>query len=40
MGMGTLNPLVTPIVGMIVLVGWTVGGVALAATVLRRRDVV
>jgi hypothetical protein len=40
MGMGTVNPLVTPIVGMIVLVGWTVGAVALAATMLRRRDVV
>jgi len=31
---------VTPIVGMIVLVGWTVGAVALAAAVIRRRDVV
>jgi len=40
MGMGTLNPLVTPVVGMIVLIGWTVGAVALAATVIRRRDVV
>ena len=40
MGMGTLNPLVTPVVGMIVLIAWTAGAVALAATVIRRRDVV
>ena len=40
MGMGSLNPIVTPVVGMIVLIGWTVGAVALAATVIRRRDVV
>jgi ABC-2 type transport system permease protein len=40
MGMGSGNALVTPVVGMIVLVGWTIGAVALAATVIRRRDVV
>lgn len=40
MGMGALIPVVTPVVGMIVLVAWTVGAVALAAAVIRRRDVV
>jgi len=40
MGNGSLNPLVTPVVGMLVVVAWTVGAVALAATVIRRRDVV
>lgn len=40
MGMGTLNPVVTPVVAVIVLIGWTVGAVALAAAVIRRRDVV
>jgi len=40
MGVDSASPLVTPVVGMIVLVAWTAGGVALAATVIRRRDVV
>jgi ABC-2 type transport system permease protein len=40
MGVDSASPLVTPVVGMIVLVAWTAGAVALAATVIRRRDVV
>jgi ABC-type transport system involved in multi-copper enzyme maturation permease subunit len=40
MGMDSMNPLVTPVVGMLVLTGWTIGAVALAAAVIRRRDVV
>jgi len=39
MGMESGNPLVTPVVGMIVLIGWTVAAITLAATVVRRRDV-
>jgi ABC-type transport system involved in multi-copper enzyme maturation permease subunit len=39
MGIESANTLVTPAVGMIVLIGWTVGAVALAATMIRRRDV-
>lgn len=40
MGIDSASALVTPAVGLIVLVGWTVGAVALASTVIRRRDVV
>jgi ABC-2 type transport system permease protein len=39
-GIDSANALITPAVGMLVLAAWTAGAVALAATVIRRRDVV
>jgi ABC-2 type transport system permease protein len=39
-GIDSANALITPAVGMLVLAAWTAGAVGLAATVVRRRDVV
>jgi len=39
-GIASANPIITPAVGMVVLVGWAAGAVGLAAAVVRRRDVV
>jgi hypothetical protein len=39
-GIDSANALVTPAVGVLVLAAWTTGAVALAATVVKRRDVV
>lgn len=40
MGIASAGSPVTPIVGMLVVVAWTAGAITLAATVIRRRDVV
>jgi ABC-2 type transport system permease protein len=39
-GIDSANALITPAVGMLVLAAWTAGAVGLAATVVKRRDVV
>ncbi len=38
-GISNPDPMMTPLVGMLVLAGWAAGAIGLAATVITRRDV-